>query len=145
MKKLSIILCFLCITPVLFSQLIDKQNYIQLNNPRGDTIFIVKDQIESISIEDGEDIYIFTSRTISDRFYLGRQLRFRASHNGFNDVYSFRAQLVNMISKTYTTKYHYTSGLVDTVSYYVGDSLAFKTAYSYSGSVVSEKSAPINE
>lgn len=121
----------------------DKETYVEITYPSGDVISLGKSQIVSLK-SINNDVYIMTSQNwAQDKVTKIAMLNY--SEFGYPSAQSLRAYLSLLFFNSYKAEYHYTAGAIDTVSYFAGDSLAFKIAYAYSDGNISEKSAPINE
>ena len=141
MKKLILILGVIFISTSAFTQgtIVDKESYIQISYPGGDTLSVSKDQITQV-VQSDDIIYLLNAQP---RNRPAKMAELSPSAFGFTTAGELRAHITKMAFKEYRSTFHYTSGLVDTAYYYAGDSLAFKKIYIYSGGNVTEVTAPI--
>lgn len=146
MKKIIIFSLLLITCLGLFSQtgtIVDKESYVVVNYPNGDTISVGKSQVVSLRIS-GDEVFVMTSQNWGqDRVTKIASLNYLTF--GLANTQELRRYLSLLFFNSYKATYHYTSGSIDTVSYYAGDSLAYKIAFSYDDGSITEKSAPINE
>lgn len=144
MKKF-LILALLAISTMVFSQtgtLVDMDSYIQVNYSSGDTVCIGKSNVVYLKVVSNE-VYVMGSNQWG-KGAIVQIISLNPTQFGYTAT-ELRNYLAAAIYKTYTTTYHYTDGNVDTVSYYVGDTLQFKTAFTYTAGAVTEKTAPFKD
>lgn len=146
MKKL-LFLSLLVITSFALSAqtgtIVDKESYVQINYPNGDTVSVGKSQVVSI-VPFNSEVFLMTSQHWgSDKITRIASLNY--STFGFSGTQALRTYLSRMFFNSYRSVFSYSAGSIDTVSYYAGDSLAYRIVFTYSDGDISEKSAPINE
>jgi len=147
MKKLALVFSLIALFFISISaqtgNIVDKDNYIQINYPDGDTISYGKTQTTLLKTS-GSRVYIMNNqRWGADK--LTRIVNLEYDDFGFSSAGDLRDYLSAMIFRTYKLSYSYNGSLIDSISYNIGDSTAFKISYTYSDGLITDKTAPINE
>ena len=123
--------------------IVDRQNYIEITFPDGEKVSVGKSQ-ETILRMNLSLVYIVPQS--EDKWTRNENIiTLDPGDFGYSSTENLHAHLSDMYYRVYRYQYHYTSGLVDSVTHYANDSLAFTLPYGYSGSVVSSKGAPVND
>lgn len=141
MKKLIVIVIGLIFVLGAGAQsILDKETYVEFQYDTTNIIQIDKDAVKKIE-SDGTYIYLYSGTSRSDLLE-----RVNPSTFGWSNVLNFKSYLAGIFFRSYRVDYAYNaSSLVDTIFYYSQDSLVYRIVYTYSGTDVSRKSAPINE
>lgn len=143
-KLLLLIICIASLSLTAYSQtgtIVDSDTYFQVNYPSGDTVAVGKDQVVHLKTASGVVYLMNSNRWSNDN--VTKIIALKPADFGFSTTAALRNYLSKICFRAYKITYTYDgSGNLTTVANYIGDSLMFTVTYSYSGSTITQKSAP---